>query len=226
MVKDMYAMVRAFRVFAALGILVAVVASALPSMTDGTFKFFNTYGFFTNQTNAIGAAALIVAAVYTRSPRPDWVEYLRAMAATYLTVVTIVYWLLLAQWHTPAVPWANTVLHLASGIVVVGDFLLAGPRRVLRLDRMWVVLIYPLLWLGVILARGITDGWVPYPFLDPRNGYAYIATICLVVVCVGALFSAVYFRAPRWRPDPTHVPAVDAAHQGFRRSSATRSLVR
>lgn len=226
MVKNVYAMVRTFRVLAALGILAAVVASALPSMTNGTFKFFNTYGFFTNQTNAIAAAALIVAAIYTRSPRPDWVEYLRCMAAVYLTVVTIVYWPLLAEWHTPAVPWANTVLHLASGIVVVTDWLVAGPRRPLRLSRMWVVLVYPMLWLGAILIRGITDGWVPYPFLDPTRGYAYIATICLVLASVGALFSAVYFRTPRWRPDPTHVPATEPAHQEFHRARATRSLVR
>ncbi|WP_061963045.1 Pr6Pr family membrane protein [Demequina aurantiaca] len=204
-------MVRTFRVLAALGIMAAVVASALPSMTDGTFKFFNTYGFFTNQTNAIAAAALIVAAIYTRSPRPDWVELLRASAAVYLTVVTIVYWLLLAPFHDAAVPWANTVLHLASGIIVVADWLIAGPRRPLPLGKMWIVLIYPALWLGVILARGITDGWVPYPFLNPNNGYAYIATICLVVVSVGALFSAVYFRAPRWRPDPTHATTSPAS---------------
>lgn len=226
MVKNVYALARTLRVIAAVGILTAVVASALPSMTDGTFKFFNTYGFFTNQTNAIGAAALIVAAIYTRSPRPDWVELLRASAAVYLTVVTIVYWCLLAPFHHPAVPWANTVLHLVSGIVVVADWLIAGPRRPLRLGRMWVVLIYPTLWLVVILMRGITDGWVPYPFLDPRNGYAYIATICIVVVSVGALFSAVYFRTPRWRPDPTHVQAVHTKELGFRRSRAPRSLVR
>lgn len=204
MVKAMYAMVRTFRILAALGIMAAVAASGLPSMTDGTFRFFNTYGFFTNQTNAIAAAALVVAAIYTRSPRPDWVELLRASAAVYLTVVTIVYWLLLAPFHHPAVPWANVILHLGSGIVLVADWLIAGPRRTLPLGRMWVVLVYPALWLVVILMRGITDGWVPYPFLDPSNGYAYIATICLVMVSVGALLSAVYFRAPRWRPDPTH----------------------
>lgn len=208
MVKSMYAMARTVRILAALGILVAVVASALPSMTDGTFKFFNTYGFFTNQTNVIAAAALIVAAVYTRHPRPDWVEYLRASAAVYLTVVTIVYWLLLAPWHHPAVHWANLVLHLASGIAVVSDWLIFGPRRRLSIRRMWVVLIYPLLWLGVIIARSLTDGWVPYPFLDPSNGFAYIATICLVIASVGALLAAVYFQAPRWRPDRTH--AADA----------------
>jgi hypothetical protein len=222
----MYAMARTFRVLAALGILAAVVASGLPSMTNGTFKFFNTYGFFTNQTNTIAAAALIVAAIYTRSPRPDWVEYLRASAAIYLTVVTIVYWPLLAQWHNPAVPWANNVLHLGSGIVVVADWLIAGPRRPLRMHRMWVVLIYPTLWLGVILARGITDGWVPYPFLNPNNGYMYIATICLVLVSVGGLFSVVYFHSPRWRPDPTHVPSPVTHESRFQRAPAPRSLVR
>jgi len=225
-VKTVYAMVRTARVIATLGILAAVVASALPSMTDGTFHFFNTYGFFTNQTNTIGATALILAAVYTGRERPAWVEYVRASAAVYLTVVTIVYWCLLAPFHTPAVPWANTVLHLGSGILVVVDWLVAGPRRPLRIGRMWGVLIYPTLWLGVILLRGVTDGWVPYPFLDPRNGYAYITTVCLVMASVSTLLSAVYFGTPRWRIDVADRAVDPAPTPRFGPERAPRSLVR
>lgn len=226
MVKNVYAMVRTARLLATLGILAAVVASGLPSMTNGTFYFFNTYGFFTNQTNAIGATALLLAAIYTGRERPDWVEYVRASAAVYLTVVTIVYWLLLASFHAPAVPWANTVLHLGSGTVVVLDWLIAGPRRPLRLRKLWVVLFYPTLWLGVILVRGVTDGWVPYPFLDPSQGYTYIATVCLVMVCVGALLSAVYFRTPKWRIDVADRASEPAPAYAFKRDRSERSLVR
>ena len=57
-----------------------------------------------------------------------------------------------------------------------------------------VVLTYPALWLLVVLIRGATDGWVPYPFLAPENGAASIAAVCLgiaaTVLAAGALTTA------------------------------------
>jgi len=148
----------------------------------------------------IGIGALLVAAYYTGRVRPTWVEYLRASAAAYLTIVTLVYWFLLAPWHTPDVPWSNTVLHLVSGVIVAGDWLLAGPRQALLLNRLWVVLVYPAVWLTVILVREVTDGWVPYPFLDHRNGYASIAVVCGAMLVSGAVVAIFYFATPRWCP--------------------------
>ena len=33
-----------------------------------------------------------------------------------------------------------------------------------------------------MLVRGATDGWVPYPFLDPAQGYGVVALYCLAIL--------------------------------------------
>jgi hypothetical protein len=49
-------------------------------------------------------------------------------------------------------------------------------------------LVYPAVWTIVILIRGATDGWVPYPFLDPAQGYGVVAIYCVGVgVSIGLL---------------------------------------
>ena len=35
---------------------------------------------------------------------------------------------------------------------------------------MWLHVLYPVVWIAVVLVRGATDGWVPYPFLNPEQG--------------------------------------------------------
>ena len=59
------------------------------------------------------------------------------------------------------------------------------------------LLVYPALWIGVVLARGATDGWVPYPFLDPKHGYGAVAAICAVLAAGFVLIGLVLRLADR-----------------------------
>ena len=56
--------------------------------------------------------------------------------------------------------------------------------------RLWVSLVYPMVWIVVVLIRGATDGWVPYPFLNPDTGYAlvftYVAGIAVLTIVTAA----------------------------------------
>jgi hypothetical protein len=54
----------------------------------------------------------------------------------------------------------------------------------------WVSLIYPVLWVVVVLICGATDGWVPYPFLDPATGYGSVAIYCLAIAAFTILVAA------------------------------------
>lgn len=184
----MPSLIKALRfAFAAL-ILAAVVTEAAATISEGVFSFWNFFGYFTIQSNLIGAGVLLVALPTTGAPRPAWLEYARLSAATYLAIVVVVYWTLLASADVGIhYPWANYVLHAVSGVVLVADWVLEGPRRVPPLGALGVVVAYPLVWLGVVLYRGATDGWVPYPFLDPENGYATIAGVVAAIVVVALL---------------------------------------
>ncbi|MCM0640630.1 hypothetical protein [Cellulomonas wangsupingiae] len=67
--------------------------------------------------------------------------------------------------------------------------------------RLRWVLPSPLLWLAVVLARGATDGWVPYGFLLPAHGSGSLAVHVVALlgahVAAGALVWAASRTGPR-----------------------------
>jgi hypothetical protein len=187
------------RTVAAALMIAAVGGSLQISVGSGIFVFWNFFGYFTIQNNLIGATALLVAAHFTGKARPQWVEFLRVSAAVYLGIVVTVYWILLAPTENELTHWTNLILHLLSGVFLVIDWLLEGPREGLPLRRVWIVLMYPIAWLAVVLIRGATDGWFPYPFLDPATGYGSIAVVILGIIVGGLVVGSLLYRATRWR---------------------------
>lgn len=195
------------RAAAVLRLLVAaaIVAAVVTTHVEAAIRLaeaglqlnlFNIYGYFTIQSNLIGAVGLVAGGVVALRGRPEsqLVGTLRALGVTCLVIVGLVYAVLLAPLAAAGgvpVPWANTVLHIVSPIFVVVDWILVRDRPSLPLRRVWWILAYPLVWTAVVLIRGATDGWVPYPFLDPAQGYgvvaAYAAAIAALFVGVGLL---------------------------------------
>jgi hypothetical protein len=187
------------KVFAALrgamGVLalVAVVATFAASAAKAPINPFNFFGYFTIQTNIGLALVLIVLAVegFTgRTPSP----LLRLTSASffaYMLVVGIVYnTLLIGMAGGVLLPWANTVLHVVLPIYALIDLVLFGDRDPLPWKRFAFVLIYPLVWTVVVLIRGATDGWVPYPFLGPSQGYGVVALFCVAIAIAFAAAGA------------------------------------
>ncbi len=155
---------------------------------------FNFFGLFTIQNNLLAAFGLLLMAfLHMRDePAPKWLPAFRGSVVAYLAVVGTVYAVLLAPIQKPGdilVPWANVVMHTVAPLALALDWILVADRPALRWRRIWVVLPYPVVWLTVVLIRGATDGWVPYPFLEPSNGAGMIAIVC-VGICVVLL--AVY----------------------------------
>ena len=181
-------------------ILVALAAATYAAASDGVFVVWNFFGFFTIQSNVIGMVVLVIAARYTGASRPRWVEVSRACATAYLVIVGIVYWTLLVGVDVQiAYPWANLVLHAMSSVLLLADWLIEGPRESLPWRLTWVVLTYPALWLIVVIVRGATDGWVPYPFLDPESGYVPVAIVAVGIAVVGYVLGLAVFKLTRWR---------------------------
>ncbi|MGT2425476.1 Pr6Pr family membrane protein [Amnibacterium kyonggiense] len=178
------------RLLVAALIVAAVLATAVAA---APIDPFNLFGYFTVQGNVIGAVVAVVGAVRLLRGTPattGW-SVVRWCAATYLIVVGVVYWAVLAPLGAAggvAVPWANTVLHLVAPLAAVVDLLLAPDRSRPALRLLPLVLVYPLVWTAVVLVRGATDGWVPYPFLSPAQGYGVVAAW---VVLVAGVFTGV-----------------------------------
>ena len=185
------------RSIAALLVLIAVVATYATAVRP--VNPFNFFGFFTVQSNLLVAVALALAAVDAARRRAS-VPLLRAAATTYIALTGLVYnTLLTGVAGGVALPWANTVLHTAIPLYAAADWLLVGDRPALPWRRVWVVVPYPLVWLMVVLIRGATDGWVPYPFLDPANGYGIVAAYCAGITVAVLLTAVLVWAVSRLR---------------------------
>jgi len=183
------------RLAVATGITVAVIATFADTASRVPINPFNFFGYFTTQSNLLTAIVYFVTAgvILRGGVQPPWLAIARASVTTYMIIVGIVYAVLLAPLGAAGgvpLPWANTVLHIIVPIYVVADWLLFADRPALSFRSFWVVLVFPVLWVAVVLVRGATDGWFPYPFLDPALGYGTIALYCvgiaIAVIVVGA----------------------------------------
>lgn len=181
------------RSIAAAAIVVAIVAQFMSTASGTEINPLNFFGYFTIQGNIIAAVAFALSAIFIFGKRaqPRWLSYLRALATVIMAIVGIVYNTLLADAGLDGafnVPWSNDILHIWIPIYAVADWVLFGDRIKLPFARLWVMLIYPVIWLVVILIRGASDGWVPYPFLDPASGYDSVAVYSVIISAITILF--------------------------------------
>jgi len=194
--------VAVLRLIAALLTIVAVTATFFSSAERGTVNPFNFFGFFTIQSNLFAAAVLGgtgVLVLLGRRP-PVWLETARAAITAYMIVVGIVYNTLLTTVSGGvALPWANTVLHVILPIYCLVDWLLVADRAAQPWRQLWLVLVYPVLWTTVVLLRGATDGWVPYPFLNPTTGYGSVFVYVLLIAVAFIIAGAAVFGLSRLR---------------------------
>lgn len=194
--------VSAVRLGLALLILVSVLATFLDTAGRTAINPFNFFGYFTLQSNLLMAAVWIWVGVAglsgRRLPRPA--DYARASTTTYVALVGLVYATLLAPLGVAGgvpVPWANVVLHVVIPTVAVLDWVFVADRKALGWRLLPVVMVYPVVWLAVVIVRGATDGWVPYPFLDPGRGYGAVAVTVVAITVVTVVAGAAVFALSR-----------------------------
>lgn len=183
--------------------IAAIVATFADTSTRVVINPVNFFGYFTMQSNVIFILVALITAWTggTGREQPVAWQLVRASATTYIVIVGIVYNALLSG--TPGgggveLAWANAVLHIAVPIFAAIDWILVPDRRALPWKRIWVVLPYPAAWLAVVLIRGATDGWVPYPFLSPAHGYDVVMAYCAGIFVVVLVVAALVWTASRW----------------------------
>lgn len=183
----------------ALVIAVALGFQAWADLTFGTFTWVQLPAYFTPLANLVGIAALTAAGIFSIRGRgePRWVSLLRVNATTYLVIVAVVYWSLLAPYAYVKLPWANGVIHGGAAVVLLADWLLARPRRPLPRRSVWTVLSLPVAWLGYLAARAALDGWIPYPFLDISRGALPVLATVAGLTCAVLATAATLHRVPR-----------------------------
>lgn len=161
---------------------------------------FDYFGYFTNQTSLIAALVLIGSGALVTTGRsvPSWFALLRGIVTAYLLVVGVIYNVLVPGTGS-APPWVSVLLHVVFPLLVALDWLLIGDRPRLPWSRLWMLVPYPLIWLVVVLWRGVTDGWVPYGFLLPERGLGSLMFHVLGLLVAVLLAGVLVWTASRFR---------------------------
>jgi hypothetical protein len=195
----------------AAGVVISAVNAA--NNPEGHFhpaaaRLFNTFAFFTIQSNLlVGAAALLLAIRLERSSL--WFAVLRLAGLTAITVTGIVFHAVLAQ-TLDLKNWAavgNELVHTVVPVMAVVGWLMLGPRGLVSRRVAWLSLIFPACWLVFTLIRGAIAHWYPYPFIDVTQlGYGGAAVNCVwvAVLMLGLAAGATVLdrRLPRPAPAP------------------------
>ncbi len=174
----------------------AILATFLDTASRGPVNPLNFFGYFTVQSNTLLAAVAISAGIFgllRPGTQPRWLVVLRSLATVCMVIVGLVYVTLLAPLGAAGgvpLPWANWVMHIIGPVLVALDWVLVADREALPWRIAFLQLVYPVGWTAVVLLRGATDGWVPYPFLDPSQGYVVVSLYVVVVAAVFCLVSS------------------------------------
>jgi hypothetical protein len=215
------------RLAAGVAIVVAVIGQFVYSAERGPINFFNFFGYFTTQSNIILMVAFFASAYFilSRKAQPSWVVFLRAAATTVIILVGLVYNTLLSGASLAGsfdLRWSSNILHVIIPIYALLDWILFADRKKLPYSKLWLVLIYPIVWIVVILIRGATDGWVPYPFLDPATGYGSVTVYCVAISVTTIVFGLGVYAGRQDRRRPKRCSAA-APPNGSRPRAVQRS---
>ncbi|WP_085485804.1 Pr6Pr family membrane protein [Agreia pratensis] len=178
--------------------IVALVGDFQYILGFSSFSTVNYFTYFTNQSNAAGVVVLTIGAwlSFRRPTDPGWLMTARMLTATFTIISGIVFGLIVSQAgdynYRIVVPWSSQLLHFWIPSYVIVDWVVAPGRTRIPWRRLWLVLIYPLVWGGFTMIRGSIVGWYPYFFLDPGQVSgplefaAYSGAILLVIVGLAA----------------------------------------
>lgn len=186
------------RVVVAIVGIVALVGDFQYILGFSSFSTANYFAYFTNQSNAAGVVVLALGAwlSFRRTFDPGWLMTARMLTATFTIISGIVFGLIVSQAgdynYRIVVPWSSQLLHFWIPSYVIIDWIFAPGRTAIPWRRVWLVLIYPLVWGGFTMLRGSIVGWYPYFFLDPGQVSgplefsAYSGAILLVITGLAA----------------------------------------
>ncbi len=148
-------------------LVLGVNAEAGLGIGETLVRFFS---YFTILTNILAASVLTATMLgHTRSflTRPK----VQAAVAAYITIVGAVYFLILRHlWQPQGPQWlADTLLHYVMPVLYVLFWVVFAQKRGIGWRDSVNWLIFPLLYLCAVLARGVPSKFYPYPFIDANT---------------------------------------------------------
>jgi hypothetical protein len=168
-------------VFAGSSIVAMVYQLTHPANKEVDHRVANFFSFFTIESNIFAAAILLIAVWRNRQGVPPSPTFDLLRGAA--------------------------TLYMATTGIVYG-VLLSGYQEELQTTIPWVDTI-----VHMIFPLYLVVDWYPYPFLNPETagGYGAVATYCVGIAIVIALFAAIIAALSKREPERSMATAVATA---------------
>lgn len=156
--------------------------------------------FFTVLSNILCAIALTVILLFKNSSVGQFFEKSSTKAAitVYIVIVGIIYNLALRGLEVPS-GWhsvANELLHVVNPLLVLVYWIFFANKSNLEYKNAFTWLLYPLLYIIMIIVRGIMINKYPYPFINVVElGYPKALLNTLIILIVFYLVSVLFIFA-------------------------------
>ncbi|MFI8233702.1 Pr6Pr family membrane protein [Streptomyces sp. NPDC085900] len=211
-------------------LLVALAAAGAVTIELLLGRPVRILSYFTIQSNILVAVVLTLAAHRAWTARRPLPSALTGAALLYITITGLVYHLLLARASSPFAMTGETapptgwhwvtdqILHTATPVAAVLDWLLLTAPGRLHLRQAATWLLYPLAYLTLSLIRGElilpgTPGRYLYPFLDvDQHGYKSVLGNALLLGLAFYALAVLLIALDHARPNPVR----RRAKTGFR----------
>ena len=215
------------RILIGLALLGSVAWQVFDRIANDLFRPAEYFAYFSIVAAIVSGLVVVVSGVGRMRDRPEsaFAVILLLTAAASMVVVGVVYHALLADaapdprdlgYAWPVLP--NEIIHTWAPVLIALDCVLSTRGTALRLRQALWVAVFPLVWLGFSVVRGLADGWWPYWFIDPSEEggvggmLAYVVAISAFFVVLGFAFIALNLlvrRLTRSRNSPpTDAPAA------------------
>lgn len=175
--------------------LSSVLIEIIVLNSEKLFNIVNFFSFFTIISNVLAGIYLIYFGFTNNHSMRS--QTIRGAVTLYMLMTGIIFAVLLAgleEVRLTAVPWDNLVLHYIMPIVVVLDWVIEPPKKVMtrKVILIWIAL--PLLYVFYTLIRGSLVGWYPYPFLNPSLSSYVQVLLTSAVIAIFVIVAAFGLR--------------------------------
>lgn len=179
--------------FAVIAQYFLMIENRIASVAETTIRFFSFFTILTNTIVAIYFTSLLIA----ENRRPKLIDRPGTLTAitVYITVVCLIYQIVLRHiWNPQGLQMiVDELLHTIIPLLVIIVWYLYEIKAEIQYRQIFAWLIYPLVYMIYIFARGYYSKFYPYPFTDvSKLGLSKVlinsALLLFLFVGISALF--------------------------------------
>jgi hypothetical protein len=177
--------------FALVAQFYLIIINRAASILETVLRYFS---FYTILTNILIACCTTFLLLKPRVHQDHFFSRKATLAAftLYITIVGLVYNLILRQiWEPRGLQLiVDELLHTIIPIAFLFFWLLFVSKNELKWKNILSWLIYPLIYIILILIRGKLSGFYPYPFIDvSKLGFSKVILNCSILMIVFLILS-------------------------------------